>query len=127
MTVRTLAGLAGAAAILVLGACAEESSQQQDVAMTPAPVCETLPGVYARVADSRAVHYSGAFDPGYVAVTDTTAITSGEPNVMQYALVTEDGRRLPLVSRDTYQQGDQLYVEADTCNRAHVTVIQALG
>ena len=49
------------------------------VATTPAPVadCQALPGVYAEVADARPVYYGGAFEPGYIAVTDTSRIQAG--------------------------------------------------
>lgn len=127
MTVKYLSGFAGVAAIALLGACADEP---EVAVMTPepaAPACEPLPGTYARVADMRPVNYSGAFDPGYIAVTDTTQIGQGQPNAVQYVVVTDDNRQLPLVAREQYRVGDQLYIEADTCDRARVTVIQELG
>ncbi len=127
MTVKTLAGFAGVAAITLLGACADEEPTTVAVATPEQPVCEALPGVYARVADFRPVYYGGAFDPGYIAVTDTTAIGQGQPNAIQYVVTTEQGQQLPLVAREQYRRGDQLYIEADTCQRARVTVIQELG
>jgi hypothetical protein len=127
MTVKTLAGLAGVAAISLLGACADEEPTTVAVATPEEPVCEPLPGVYARVADFRPVNYSGAFDPGYIAVTDTTMIGQGQPNAIQYVVTTEQGQQLPLVAREQYRRGDQLYIEADSCQRARVTVIQELG
>jgi hypothetical protein len=122
-----LAGFAGVAAIAMLGACAQEEPTTVAVATSDQPVCEPLPGVYARVADFRPVNYGGAFDPGYVAVTDTTQIGQGQPNAIQYVVTTEQGQQLPLVAREQYRRGDQLYIEADTCQRARVTVIQELG
>ena len=127
MTVKTLAGFAGIAAITLLGACAQEEEVAVAVATPEAPVCDPLPGVYARVADSRPVFYGGAFDPGYIAVTDTTQIGQGQPNAIQYVVTTDDGRQLPIVAREQYRTGDQLFIEADTCQRARVTVIQELG
>jgi len=127
MTVRMLAGVAGIAAITMLGACSSDEPESVAVATPAAPTCEPLPGVYARVADSRPVHYSGAFDPGYIAVTDTSGIGQGEPNAIQYVVTTEQGQQLPLVAREQYRRGDQLYIEADSCDRARVTVVQELG
>lgn len=127
MTLRMFAGIAGVAAITMLGACSSEESTTVAVATPEAPTCEPIPGVYARVTDSRPVHYSGAFDPGYVAVTDTSAIGDGEPNAIQYVVTSEQGQQLPLVAREQYRRGDQLYIEADSCNRARVTVVQELG
>ena len=133
MTIKSLAGFAGVSLIALLGACA----QQEEVAVTPTTVavatpqqatCVAAPGVYARVSDFRPVYYTGAFDPGYIAVTDTTRIgQGGQPNAIQYVVTTEDGRQLPLVAREQYRRGDQLYIEADSCQRARVTVIQELG
>lgn len=128
MTVKSLAGFAGVAAIMALGACAQEEEQVAVAVATPEqPVCQAMPGVYARVADSRPVYYGGAFDPGYIAVTDTTQIGQGQPNAIQYVVTTDDGRQLPIVAREQYRTGDQLYIEADSCQRARVTVIQELG
>lgn len=127
MSVRLLSGFAGIAAIAMLGACAQEEPTTVAVATPDAPVCDALPGVYARVADSRPVYYGGAFDPGYIAVTDTTQIGQGQPNAIQYVVTTDDGRQLPIVAREQYRTGDQLFIEADTCQRARVTVIQELG
>jgi hypothetical protein len=114
-------------AVMMLGACADED--EVAVATTPAPECQPLPGVYAEVSDARPVYYGGSFEPGYVAVTDTTQIQEGggQPNAVQYVVVTNDGRQLPLVSQEQYRRGDQLYIEADSCDRARVTVIQELG
>ena len=39
----------------------------------------------------------------------------------------ENWRQLPLVSQERYRRGDQLYIEADSCDRARVNVIQELG
>jgi hypothetical protein len=115
---------------MMLGACAQQ--EEMAVATTPEPAaeeCQPLPGVYAEVRDARPVYYGGAFDPGYVAVTDTTQIQEGggQPNAVQYVVVTNDGRQLPLVAQEQYRRGDQLYIEADSCDRARVTVIQELG
>lgn len=127
MTVRMLAGFAGIAAITMLAACADDEPDTVAVVTSDAAVCEPLPGVNARVADSRPVYYGGTFDPGYVAVTDTSAIGQGDPNAIQYVVVTENGQQLPLLTREKYRRGDQLYIEADTCDRARVTVIRELG
>lgn len=131
MTVKSLAGLAGVSMIAFLGACAQQEEVVRaptTVAVaTPTSTCQPAPGVYARVTDFRPVNYAGAFDPGYVAVTDTTRIGQGQPNSIQYVVTTEDGRQLPLVAREQYRRGDQLYIEADSCQRARVTVIQELG
>lgn len=130
MSVKSIIGVAGIGAVMMLGACADE----EEVAVattTPAPAaeCQPLPGVYAEVADARPVYYGGAFDPGFVAVTDTTQIQegAGQPNAVQYVVTTNDGRQLPLVAQEQYRRGDQLYIEADSCDRARVTVIQELG
>ncbi len=127
MTVRLLAGFAGIATIAMLSACGGEPEPTTVAVATPAPTCTAMPGVYARVSDYRPVYYSGAFDPGYVAVTDTTQIGQGQPNAIQYVVTTEDGRQLPVIAREQYRTGDQLYIEADSCQRARVTVIQELG
>lgn len=127
MTVKMLAGFAGVAAITLLSACGSEEQTTVAVATTPEPACSAMPGVYARVTDFRPVYYGGAFDPGYIAVTDTTQIGQGNPNAIQYVVTTEQGQQLPLVAREQYRRGDQLYIEADSCSRARVTVIQELG
>lgn len=128
MTVKSLAGFAGIASVALLGACAQEEAAVVAISEQPtAVVCEPLPGVYARVADMRPVNYAGAFEPGFIAVTDTTQIGAGQPNAVQYVVVSEDNRQLPLIAREQYAVGDQLYIEADTCERARVTVIQELG
>ena len=128
MSVKTVVGVVGLGAVMVLGACQQE---EMAVATTPEPVaeCQPLPGVYAEVRDARPVYYAGEFDPGYIAVTDTTQIQegAGQPNAIQYVVVTNDGRQLPLVAQEQYRRGDQLYIEPDTCDRARVTVIQELG
>jgi hypothetical protein len=130
MSVRSLMGLAGIGAMMMLGACGDDSDQVA-VATTPAPAadCQSLPGVYAEVRDARPVYYGGAFEPGFIAVTDTTQIQEGggQPNAVQYVVMTNDGRQLPLVAQEQYRRGDQLYIEADSCDRARVTVVQELG
>lgn len=129
MSVRSVVGLVGIGAVMTLGACGGEKDVA--VAPTPQPVaqCQTLPGVYAEVADARPVYYGGEFEPGYIAVTDTTQIQTGagQSNAVQYVVVTKDGRQLPLVAQEQYRSGDQLYIETDTCDRARVTVIEELG
>jgi hypothetical protein len=129
MSVKSVIGIGGLGAVLMLGACAQQ--EEVAVATTPEPAeqCQPLPGVYAEVTDARPVYYGGAFDPGYVAVTDTSQIQEGggQPNAVQYVVTTNDGRQLPLVAQQQYRQGDQLYIEADSCDRARVTVIQELG
>lgn len=129
MSVKSIIGIVGIGGVVMLGACAQQ--EEMAVATTPEPAaeCQPLPGVYAEVVDSRPVYYGGAFDPGYVAVTDTTQIQegAGQPNAVQYVVRTNDGRQLPLVAQERYRQGDQLYIEADSCDRARVTVIQELG
>ncbi len=129
MSVRSLLGVAGFGAVMMLGAC---GGKEEPVAAAPAPSapqCQTLPGVYAEVRDARPVTYTGDFAPGYIAVTDTSQIQTGtgNPNAIQYLVVTNDGRQLPLVAREQYRRGDQLFIEADSCDRARVTVIQELG
>ena len=112
----------------MLSACGGEPEPTTVAVATPASrPAPPMPGVYARVADYRPVYYGGAFDPGYIAVTDTSQIGQGQPNAIQYVVTTEDGRQLPLVAREQYRTGDQLYIEADSCQRARVTVIQELG
>ena len=129
MSVKSVISFVGLGAVMMLGACAQQ--EEVAVATTPAPVdqCQPLPGVYAEVSDARPVYFGGAFDPGYVAVTDTSQIQegAGQPNAVQYVVTTNDGRQLPLVSQEQYRRGDQLYIEADSCDRARVTVIQELG
>jgi hypothetical protein len=129
MSVKSIVGIAGIGAVMMLGACADE--EEVAVATTPEPVaqCQPLPGVYAEVSDARPVYYGGTFEPGYIAVTDTTQIQegAGQPNAVQYVVMTNDGRQLPLVSQEQYRRGDQLYIEADSCDRARVNVIQELG
>lgn len=127
MSVRSLLNVAGLGAVIMLGAC---GGREEPVAAAPsAPECQSLPGIYAEVRDARRVTYTGDFAPGYIAVTDISQIQAGafEPNAIQYLVVTNDGRQLPLVSREQYRSGDQLFIEADTCDRARVTVIQELG
>ena len=131
MSVRKALGLVGIGAVMMLGAC---GGGHDEMAAAPAPQpaatpqCQAMPGVYAQVADARPVHYAGNFAPGYIAVTDTSQIQQGgQPNATQYKVVTKDGRQLPLVAREQYRKGDQLYIETDSCNRARVTVIQELG
>lgn len=128
MYVKSLAGFAGIAAVAMLGAC----SHHEETAMAPAPVpaattCVPQPGTYVKVVDMRPVYYGGTFEPGYTAVTDTTALGQGTPNATEYVVVSESGKQLPLITRTTYRKGDQLYVVPDSCNRAQVTVIQELG
>ena len=129
MSVKSAIGIVGLGAVLMLGACADDDEMAMETTVEPAPQCQPLPGVYAEVADARPVYYGGAFDPGYVAVTDTSQIQegAGQPNAVQYVVRTNDGRQLPLVAQEQYRRGDQLYIEADSCNRARVTVIQELG
>jgi hypothetical protein len=130
MSAKSMLGVAGMGAALMLAAC---GGSEEQAAVTPAPApaeqCQAMPGVYAQVADARPVNYGGDFAPGYIAVTDTSQIQqgAGQPNAIQYRVVTNDGRQLPLVAREQYRRGDQLYIEADTCDRARVTVIQELG
>jgi hypothetical protein len=128
MSVKSLLGVASLGVVTLLGAC---GGQDEPVAAAPAPApqCQPLPGVYAQVRDARPVTYTGEFAPGYIAVTDTTQIQTGagQPNAIQYMVVTNDGRQLPLVAREQYRRGDQLFIEADSCDRARVTVIQELG
>lgn len=123
----SLAALLGVAAVSLLGACAQEEPTTVAVATPAASVCDPMPGVYVRVADARPVYYTGAFDPNYVAVTDLTKIEPGQPNAIQYAVTTDRGQQLGMVAREQYNRGDQLYIEADSCGRARVTVIQELG
>ncbi len=129
MSMKSLLSIAGLGAVVMLSAC---GGNEEPVAAAPAPAapqCQALPGVYAEVRDARPVTYTGDFAPGYVAVTDTSQIQSGggQPNAIQYLVVTNDGRQLPLVAREQFRKGDQLFIEADTCDRARVTVIQELG
>ena len=128
MSVKSLIGIAGFGAVMMLGAC---GGGEEPVAMAPAPVaeqCQMLPGVYVQVVEARPVFFNGEFDPGFIAVTDTSMIESGgQPNAVRYTVVTNDGRQMPLVAREQFRQGDQLYIETDTCDRARVTVIQELG
>lgn len=129
MSVKMTMGVAGLGAALLLGACAQEKEMAMESKADTAAACQSMPGVYAQVRDSRPVYYGGDFEPGYVAVTDTTQIQTGagQSNAVQYVVVTNDGRNLPLVSTEQYRRGDQLYIEADSCDRARVTVIQELG
>ena len=129
MSVRSVIGIVGIGAVTMLGACAQQEEVAVATTTEPAAECQPLPGVYAEVADARPVYYAGAFDPGYVAVTDTSQIQegAGQPNAVQYVVRTNDGRQLPLVAQEQYRRGDQLYIEADSCDRARVTVIQELG
>jgi hypothetical protein len=123
-------GFAGIGAVMALGAC---SGEDEMAAAAPPPVpaaaqCQSMPGVYAQVVEARPVFFNGEFDPGFIAVTDTSMIESGgQPNAVRYTVVTNDGRQMPLVAREQFRQGDQLYIETDTCDRARVTVIQELG
>jgi hypothetical protein len=129
MSIKSVIGIVGLGAVMMLGACADEDEVAMETTPAPSAECQPLPGVYAEVADARPVYYGGAFDPGYVAVTDTSQIQegAGQPNAVQYVVRTNDGRQLPLVAQEQYRRGDQLYIEADSCDRARVTVIQELG
>lgn len=128
MSMKSLAGFAGLAAVAALGACASEEPQAVVVTPTPAAAtCTPMAGQYVKVVNLRPVYYTGTFEPGYVAVTDTSAIGQGNPNATEYVVVTDSGQQLPLITRETYRAGEQLYVVPDSCNRAQVTVIQELG
>lgn len=128
MSARSMLGFAGIGVVMALGACSGEDEMAAAPPPQPVAQCQAMPGVYAQVVEARPVFFNGEFDPGFIAVTDTSRIESGgQPNAMRYTVVTNDGRQMPLVAREQFRQGDQLYIETDTCDRARVTVIQELG
>lgn len=119
---------------LMLAACGADREEVAVATTPPAPVQDCVPAAsaYATVVSARTV----AVQEPAVLVTDDailarvggyTPVSADRANAVEYTLRTREGQTVTLVSNQRLARGDMVFIEADSCDRAQLTVIAESG